>query len=63
MEDHAHPIDRETTVALRPGDHKAELRLWLRMLTCSTLIESGVRRKLRESFDVTLPRFDLMAQL
>ncbi|MGL4243223.1 MAG: MarR family winged helix-turn-helix transcriptional regulator, partial [Beijerinckiaceae bacterium] len=39
------------------------LRLWLRMLTCSTLIENGVRRKLRESFDVTLPRFDLMAQL
>jgi DNA-binding MarR family transcriptional regulator len=59
----APPLDRETTAELRPGDHKAELRLWLRMLTCATLIESGVRRRLRERFDVTLPRFDLMAQL
>jgi DNA-binding MarR family transcriptional regulator len=63
MEDRAIPVDRETTAALRPGDHKAELRLWLRLLTCSTLIENGVRKRLRESFDVTLPRFDLMAQL
>jgi DNA-binding MarR family transcriptional regulator len=39
------------------------LRLWLRLLTCSTLIENGVRKRLRESFDMTLPRFDLMAQL
>jgi DNA-binding MarR family transcriptional regulator len=63
MEDRALPVDRETTAALRPGDHKTELRLWLRLLTCSTLIENGVRKRLRESFDVTLPRFDLMAQL
>jgi DNA-binding MarR family transcriptional regulator len=63
MEERAQPIDRETSAELRPGDHKAELRLWLRMLTCATLIENGVRRKLRDSFDVTLPRFDLMAQL
>ncbi len=63
MEDRALPVDRETTAALRPGDHKAELRLWLRLLTCSTLIENGVRKRLRESFEVTLPRFDLMAQL
>jgi DNA-binding MarR family transcriptional regulator len=59
----ARPIDRETAAELRPADHKAELRLWLRMLTCATLIETGVRRKLRDGFDVTLPRFDLMAQL
>jgi DNA-binding MarR family transcriptional regulator len=63
MDDSSPPIDRETTASLRPADHKAELRLWLRMLTCATLIENGVRRRLRESFDVTLPRFDLLAQL
>jgi DNA-binding MarR family transcriptional regulator len=63
MDDLSPPIDRETTAALRPSDHKAELRLWLRLLTCTTLIESGVRKRLRETFDVTLPRFDLMAQL
>src|SRR5205085_9523398 len=41
----------------------AELRLWLRLFTCKTLIEGEVRRRLRETFGVTLPRFDLMAQL
>jgi DNA-binding MarR family transcriptional regulator len=57
------PLDAETKVAERPGDHEAELRLWLRLLTCSTLIEGEIRRRLREVFGVTLPRFDLMAQL
>src|SRR5207245_10120062 len=33
------------------------------LLTCTTLIEGEVRGRLRERFDVTLPRFDLMAQL
>jgi DNA-binding MarR family transcriptional regulator len=59
-----HPtLDRETKARERPGDHKEELRLWLRMLTCSTLIERDIRRRLREEFKTTLPRFDLMAQL
>jgi DNA-binding MarR family transcriptional regulator len=57
------PLDAETKVTERPGDHKAELRLWLRLLTCTNLFESEIRGRLRESFDVTLPRFDLMAQL
>jgi len=56
-------VDGETKVFEAPGDHGAELRLWLRLLTCSTLIEAEVRRRLREEFDCTLPRFDLMAQL
>ena len=59
----ADPIDAETIAAERPGDHRAELRLWLRLLTCTTMIEAEVRRRLRRDFDVTLPRFDLMAQL
>ena len=57
------PLDAETKAAERPHDHHDELRLWLRLLTCTTLIEGEVRRRLRETFDVTLPRFDLMAQL
>ena len=57
------PLDAETRVAERPHDHKAELRLWLRLFTCKTLIEGEVRRRLRETFDVTFPRFDLLAQL
>ena len=52
--------DRET--ASRTDDHRA-LRLWLRLLTCAQLIERTVRARLRERFDTTLPRFDLMSQL
>jgi DNA-binding MarR family transcriptional regulator len=57
------PLDAETKAVEMPEHHRDELRLWLRLLTCTTLIEGEVRRRLRESFDVTLPRFDLMAQL
>lgn len=57
------PLDAETKVSERPADHEAELRLWLRLFTCTTLIEGEIRRRLRDTFDVTLPRFDLMAQL
>lgn len=45
------------------SEHAQELRLWLRLLACSQLIEKRVRTQLRERFDTTLPRFDLMAQL
>jgi len=63
MDQRTMPLDAETKVAERPHDHKDELRLWLRLFTCKEVIESEVRRRLRDSFDVTLPRFDLMAQL
>jgi DNA-binding MarR family transcriptional regulator len=53
-------MDRET--ASRTDDHQA-LRLWLRLLTCSQLIEREVRARLQARFDTTLPRFDLMSQL
>jgi len=56
-------FDSETKAVETPEDHGDELRLWLRLLTCTTLIEGEVRSRLRERFDVTLPRFDLMAQL
>jgi DNA-binding MarR family transcriptional regulator len=45
------------------ADHHASLRLWLRLLSCSTRIEDTIRQRLREQFGITLPRFDLMAQL
>ena len=53
-------IDHETR--LSSDDHIA-LRLWLRLLTCSNLIETSIRRRLQQEFDLTLPRFDLLAQL
>jgi DNA-binding MarR family transcriptional regulator len=52
--------DRESALALHD---KLELRVWLRLLTCTHLIEGRVRTKLREVFGTTLPRFDLLAQL
>src|SRR5512134_1625484 len=53
-------MDREFIA--RREDHSA-LRVWLRLLTCTQLIERRVRSGLREEFGTTLPRFDLMAQL
>jgi DNA-binding MarR family transcriptional regulator len=45
------------------SEHPEALRLWLRLLTCTQLIEKDVRSRLRDLFGTTLPRFDLMAQL
>ena len=44
-------------------DAHVSLRLWLQLLACSALIERHVRERLRDRFDITLPRFDMMAQL
>ena len=44
-------------------DTHESLRLWLRLLTCSHLVENHVRKALGTRFKTTLPRFDLMAQL
>ena len=53
-------IDQESRA--QPQDHLS-LRLWLRVLTCTNLIESQIRSQLRTEFNSTLPRFDLLAQL
>ncbi len=42
---------------------KQSLRLWLRLLSCSMVIEKRIRQRLAEEFDTTLPRFDLLAAL
>lgn len=44
-------------------DHHQSLKLWLRMLSCTVRIENEIRSRMRATFDITLPRFDLMAQL
>jgi DNA-binding MarR family transcriptional regulator len=54
------PLDAESRVGA--DDHSA-LRLWLRLLSCTNLIEAPLRQRLRERFGSSLPRFDLMAQL
>ncbi len=57
-------VDKEARLAdTTMAEHPQELRLWLRLLTCTQLIEQTVRSRLRSQFETTLPRFDLMAQL
>ncbi|HUQ49033.1 MAG TPA: MarR family transcriptional regulator [Gemmatimonadaceae bacterium] len=47
-----------------PGrGEQASLRTWLRLLTCTNIVEREVRGRLRDKFDTTLPRFDVLAQL
>jgi DNA-binding MarR family transcriptional regulator len=58
------PLDHEARISLgRAREDHAALRLWLRLLTCTNLVEGHIRSELRDHFDCTLPRFDLMAQL
>lgn len=42
---------------------KDRLRLWLKLLKTQTTVEGEIRRRLRENFAMTLPRFDVMSAL
>ncbi|MCC6245855.1 MAG: MarR family transcriptional regulator [Gemmatimonadaceae bacterium] len=44
------------------SDHES-LRLWLRLFTCTTLVEQRLDGSLKRTFGSSLPRFDLLAQL
>ncbi|HEY0102448.1 MAG TPA: hypothetical protein VGB60_03170, partial [Brevundimonas sp.] len=44
-------------------DGKRALRLWLRLLTCTTRIEQTIAQRLRDEFGSTLPRFDMLSAL
>ena len=60
MSETLHDSDHETAVS---GRERVELRAWLRLLTCYHLIEAEVRQGLRQEFDITLARFDVLAKL
>lgn len=62
MNDHSKVTRLDHETRLHEDDHHS-IKLWLRLLTCSSLIESRLRGALREEFSTTLPRFDFMAQL
>ena len=55
-------VEKELETRLAEDHHQA-LRLWLRLLTCTNLISGRIRRRLQKRFAITLPRFDLLAQL
>lgn len=42
---------------------KQSLRVWLRMLRATTIIEKRIRAYLRAELDSTLPRFDVLSAL
>jgi DNA-binding MarR family transcriptional regulator len=63
MQDGTDPVDLEIVIGEAVADRKVDLRLWLRMLSTVTLISAEVRRRLREEFAITLPQFDMLAQL
>ncbi|HEU4460828.1 MAG TPA: MarR family transcriptional regulator [Methylibium sp.] len=47
---------------LAADDHQS-LKVWLRLLSCSTQIETEIKKRLRAEFGMTLARFDYLAQL
>ncbi len=65
--DASHALLREAQELGHEGraasDDHAALKLWLRMLASTTQIEAEIRTRLRERFDISLGRFDYMAQL
>jgi len=42
---------------------KRSLRLWLKLLGCTVIVEKRLRARLDEEFATTLPRFDVLAAL
>ena len=45
------------------GGDKQRLRVWLRVLKLQRQMEAELRERLRNRFDTTLPRFDVLAAL
>jgi len=42
---------------------RLEIRIWLRLLSCTTQIENIIKSKVRQEFGTSLARFDVLAQL
>ncbi len=42
---------------------KERLRLWLKLIKAHAVIEAEIRKRLRDEFSTTLPRFDVMSAL
>jgi len=62
---HPHLLD-DRTIGLEARAGRADhlsLKLWLRLLACSTQVETELRQRLRARFDISLARFDYLAQL
>jgi DNA-binding MarR family transcriptional regulator len=63
MNDAPQVVDTESVLSGDESPRKSELHLWLRLLSATNLISAEIRRNLRHCFNITLPQFDLLAQL
>ena len=59
------PDDRDTAPYAQADTATAQqrLRLWLQMLKAVRYVENDLRERLRQGYDMTLPRFDVLAAL
>ncbi|KAB2920283.1 MAG: MarR family transcriptional regulator [Hyphomicrobiaceae bacterium] len=55
-------VQRRPRLKAEPAG-KQKLRLWIRLLRASRMIEAELRERLRLTFATTLPKFDVMAAL
>lgn len=44
-------------------EDRTEVRVWLRLLSCSMIIEKRLRGRFVDKFETTLPRFDVLAAI
>ncbi|WMS42624.1 MarR family transcriptional regulator [Acuticoccus sp. MNP-M23] len=56
-------MDQRVAPESRASEGADALRLWLRLFATANQVEAELSRRLRAEFQMTLPRFDLMAQL
>jgi DNA-binding MarR family transcriptional regulator len=56
-------VSAPSSPARRDSESKARLRLWIRLLRVTRLVEGETRERFKTEFNVTLPRFDVMAAL
>jgi DNA-binding MarR family transcriptional regulator len=56
-------VSAASTAARRDSDSKARLRLWVRLLRATRTVEAQTRERFKRQFNVTMPRFDVLAAL
>jgi DNA-binding MarR family transcriptional regulator len=56
-------LQRVDTESRATHDDHLSVRVWLRLLACTNLVEGRVSSRLRDTCDTTLPRFDFLSQL
>ena len=56
-------VSSPPVTARRDTDSKARLRLWIRLLRATRIVEAQTRELFKQQFNVTVPRFDVMAAL